>query len=91
MGAPASSSPSLSYGESASQTASQKTSGFQEAGSYFNFGAGTLAAPQENNIGGDGAAFAPSAGKNNAVLYTVAAVAVAALLITIAANVRLKT
>jgi hypothetical protein len=40
----------LGVAVSPAQSLSSPASGFQEAGTYINFGAGTIAAPQDNNV-----------------------------------------
>jgi hypothetical protein len=49
---------------STSQAISQQPVGFQQAGTYINFGAGTLSTPQENNLTPSNSATATSAAQS---------------------------
>ncbi|MDE2020064.1 MAG: hypothetical protein KGJ13_07000 [Patescibacteria group bacterium] len=76
--------PSLSYGQSsaADAQATQQTPAFQQAGTYINFGQGTLAAPTEGTLTPTMSGGA-SGGSSMMPLYIVGGLAGVALLIGI--------
>jgi hypothetical protein len=82
---------SASASSSSAATAAQDTSGFQTAGQYINFGAGTLSTPQENNLSaGSGTHGSTGSGSSNVLLWVAIGIGSAALLAVIATHVQFK-